>query len=62
MNEYQAILREIDDQVINLQNFLSGGGAKDYANYQNICGKISGLLSTRRYIEDLQKYMENHDE
>jgi len=62
MNEYGAILKEIDEQVISLQGYLGGGRAKDYAEYQNICGKISGLLSTRRYIEDLKQYMENSDE
>ena len=62
MNEYGAILKEIDEQVTRLQGYLGSGRAKDYAEYQNICGKISGLLSTRRYIEDLKQYMENSDE
>ena len=62
MNDYDAIIKEIDEQIINLERFLSSGGAKDYANYQNICGKISGLLSTRRYIDDLQKYKETSDD
>jgi hypothetical protein len=62
MNEYEVILREIDIQVKNLEEHLGTGVAKDYAEYQNICGKISGLLSTRRYIQDLNKQMENSDE
>ena len=62
MNEYEIIIQEIDNQVYNLESHLGTGMAKDYAEYQNICGKISGLLSTRRYIQDLQKNMENSDE
>ena len=62
MNELDAILKEINDTVANLQDYLGRGTAKDYAEYQNICGKISGLLSTRRYIEDLKKYTEQSDE
>ena len=62
MNEYEVILREIDIQVKNLEENLGTGVAKDYSEYQNICGKISGLLSTRRYIQDLNKQMENSDE
>lgn len=62
MNEYEVIIREIDEQVRNLEEHLGTGMAKDYAEYQNICGKISGLLSVRRYIQDLQKNMENSDE
>jgi hypothetical protein len=61
MNEYEVILREIDIQVKTLEEHLGTGVAKDYSDYQNICGKISGLLSTRRYIQDLNKQMENSD-
>jgi hypothetical protein len=62
MNELEAVLKEINEIVASLQDHLGRGLAKDYAEYQNVCGKISGLLSTRRYIEDLQKHMENSDE
>jgi len=62
MNGLEAILKEIDETVSNLQDHLGRGMAKDYAEYQNICGKISGLLSTRRYAQDLLKHMENSDE
>ena len=62
MNGLEAILKEIDETVANLQDHLGRGMAKDYAEYQNICGKISGLLSTRRYAQDLLKHMENSDE
>jgi hypothetical protein len=62
MNEIEVVVREIDAQVKNLEEHLGTGVAKDYAEYQSICGKISGLLSTRRYIQDLQKHMENSDE
>jgi len=62
MNQLEAILKEIDETVASLQDHLGRGMAKDYAEYQNTCGKISGLLSTRRYVEDLKNYMENSDE
>ena len=62
MNEYEVIIKEIDSQVRNLEEHLGVGNLKDFAEYQNICGKISGLLSVRRYVQDLQKNMENSDE
>ena len=62
MNEYEVIIKEINEQVSNLEEHLGTGNIKDFAEYQNICGKISGLLSVRRYIQDLQKNMENSDE
>ena len=62
MNELEAVIREINESVANLQEHLGTGMAKDYAEYQNICGKISGLLTVYRYIKDLQQHMENSDE
>lgn len=62
MNELEAVLKEINEQVANLQEHLGTGTAKDYAEYQNMCGKISGLLSVHRYIKDLKQHMENSDE
>ena len=62
MNEIDVIVKEINDQVANLQEHLGTGVAKDYAEYQNICGKISGLLTVYRYIKDLNQHMENSDE
>ena len=62
MNGLQAVIKEINEIVANLQDHLGRGMCKDFAEYQNVCGKISGLISTRRYIEDLQKHMENSDE
>jgi len=62
MNELDAVVREINESVANLQEHLGTGVAKDYAEYQNMCGKISGLLSVQRYIKDLKQHMENSDE
>jgi hypothetical protein len=62
MTELEAVIKEINESVANLQEHLGTGMAKDYAEYQNTCGKISGLLSVYRYIKDLQQHMENSDE
>jgi len=62
MNELEAVVREINESVANLQEHLGTGVAKDYAEYQNMCGKISGLLTVQRYIKDLKQHMENSDE
>ena len=62
MSELDAVVNEINAQVANLQEHLCTGAAKDYAEYQNMCGKISGLLSVYRYIKDLKQHMENSDE
>jgi hypothetical protein len=41
---------------------LGTGAAKDYAEYQNMCGKIRGLLTAQIELSDLKKNLENSDE
>ena len=62
MSELEVVLKEINAQIDSLQDHLGTGMAKDYAEYQYLCGKISGLLSVQRYIKDLKQHMENSDE
>jgi hypothetical protein len=62
MSELDAVVNEINAQITNLQEHLGTGAAKDYAEYQSICGKISGLFTVYRYIKDLKQHMENSDE
>ena len=41
---------------------LGTGAAKDFAEYQNMCGKIRGLLTAQMELNDLKKNLENSDE
>ena len=51
MNDYEVIIKEIDGQVRNLEEHLGIGNLKDFAEYQNICGRhcqvgsLAGALS-----------------
>ena len=56
------LAQKLGEKAKSLEENLGSGIAKDYAEYQNMCGKISGLLSVHRYIKDLQQHMENSDE
>jgi len=56
------LLKKVDDKVRGLEESLGTGVAKDYADYQKMCGQITGLLSVRLYITDLKKNLENFDE
>ena len=58
----EHLLKQIDAKVRGLEESLGTGVAKDYADYQKACGQITGLLSVRLYITDLQKNLENFDE
>jgi len=62
MNPLELLLKQIDDKVRRLEEALGVGEAKDFAEYQRICGEIKGLLSARMFVLDLKQNMENSDE
>jgi len=40
---------------------LSGGGAKDFAEYRNVCGVIRGLTHAETLVKDLAKRLEHEE-
>ena len=58
------VLREkIESDKDSALQFLSSGGAKDFAEYKESCGVIRGLTVTRREIQDLARnYMDADDD
>lgn len=56
------LVQKLNDQIRSLEESLGAGVAKDYAEYQNVCGQIKGLLSMRNEISDLKQRLENSDE
>ena len=64
-----AVVRPEDDKVEDkkpeikvLQESLGSGVAKDYAEYQNLCGVIRGLLTAQREINDLLRQVKDYDD
>lgn len=49
-------------QLKGLEESLGTGTAKDYADYQFMCGKIRGLLTAQMELNDLAKNLEHSDE
>ena len=58
----EVISSQIDDQVTAIQEHLGSGQAEDYAQYREMCGKLSGLLIARRITKDLQPNLEQDDD
>jgi len=56
------LLKKMDDKVKVLEEALGVGEAKDYADYQRMCGEIKGLLTMRLEISDLRSRLEHFDE
>lgn len=62
MTELDVIENQIDEKLASLKDWLADGHAPTYDAYQKICGEITGLLTTKRYIQDLKHKLENSNE
>ena len=58
----EVLVQQIDQKVKQIEENLGAKSAKDYSEYCEQCGVITGLLTARRNIIDLTKNMENSDE
>ena len=62
MDAFEVIVKEIDEKVQQLGDYVSSGNAVSFEEYKRLCGEIKGLLTARGYTLDLKKRMENSDE
>jgi len=56
------LIQQIDQKIKQIEDSLGARSAKDYSDYCEQCGVITGLLTARRNITDLTKNLENSDE
>jgi hypothetical protein len=56
------LVQQIDQKIKQIEDNLGARSAKDYSDYCEQCGVITGLLTARRNITDLTKNLENSDE
>jgi hypothetical protein len=62
MNPLDVLIIELDKSVAQKRDWVASGQAKDFAEYQKICGEIKGLLFAKQEILDLKQNMEHSDE
>jgi hypothetical protein len=62
MDAYDYLSSQLREEMEAVKESLAAGAAKDYAEYQNLCGKIRGLLVAQSKLNDLKERMENSDE
>jgi hypothetical protein len=58
----EVLLKQVRERRDQLIIAVSQSAAKDFAEYQKLCGEIRGLSTTEGYILDLAKLMEQSDE
>ena len=62
MDALDALVDMLGKDVTAKREWVGSGQAKDYAEYQRICGEIKGLLSARQEALDLKRKMEHSDD
>ena len=62
MNALEVIVKQTDEKISQLTEFLASGKAGNYEEYKALCGEIRGLLIARGYSLDLKQTLEKMDE
>ena len=58
----EVLLKQVRDKREQVIEAVANNAAKDYSEYQKLCGEIRGLSITEGFILDLAKKMEFSDE
>ena len=59
---FEILLKQVRDKREQVIEAVSNNAAKDYSEYQKLCGEIRGLSIAEGFILDLAKKMEFSDE
>jgi hypothetical protein len=58
----EILIQQVRDKRQQVVEAVSSNAAKDYSEYQKLCGEIRGLSIAEGYILDLAKTMELSNE
>jgi hypothetical protein len=59
---FEIILKQVRDKREQIVEAVANNAAKDFSDYQKLCGEIRGLSLAEGFILDLAKKMEYSDE
>lgn len=59
---YDVLIDKHEEDVDSSTQFLVNGGAKDFAEYREIVGRIRGLQLAIQTTKDLLRSMEDNDD
>ena len=62
MDVIDVLVKQSDEKVAQLKDYLAEGRAESFEEYKKLCGEIKGLLTVRGYALDLQQTMEKMDD
>lgn len=58
----ELLVSKFEDRKRLIIEFLCDGGAKEYAEYKNLCGEIRGLNAAQAEIQDLVRKLKELDD
>jgi hypothetical protein len=62
MDNFDVIVKNIDDKVYQLRDFVATGNVNDLSDYKKACGQIQGLLTAREFVLDQKQKSERFNE
>ena len=62
MDVFDMLVKQADEKVDQLKEYLAEGKAESFEEYKKLCGEVRGLLIMRGYTLDLKHRMENADD
>ena len=62
MDAFEVLIKQLDEKIEQLQDFISTGRPETFEEYKKLCGEIRGLNIARGYTLDLKQRMESSNE
>jgi len=62
MQTLDLLDKKLQENIQQIVDSLSDGGAKDYAHYKELCGAIRGLRTAQRETKDLVRKLKEIDD
>ncbi len=62
MDVFEVLVKQADEKIEQLKEYLAEGKAESFEEYKKLCGEVRGLLIMRGYTLDLKHRMENADD
>lgn len=62
MDHFEILVKQADEKIGQLKDFLAEGKADSFEEYKKLCGEVRGLLIMRGYTLDLKHRMETMDD
>lgn len=62
MDVFEILIKQADEKIEQLKDYLAEGRAESFEEYKKLCGEVRGLLIMRGYTLDLKQRMENADD